>query len=72
MQLQVGHLAEVDDENEAYVLSWHMASDMDCILTTTVAKSKEVFANTKGRQQVLPIESIYRKGLTEWDKYVRK
>ncbi|XP_054753736.2 structural maintenance of chromosomes flexible hinge domain-containing protein 1-like [Lytechinus pictus] len=65
---KVAHLAEVEEENDAYVLSWHMASDLDCVLTTTVAKAKEVFANTRGRQQVLPIESIYKKGLTEWDK----
>ncbi|XP_030830808.1 structural maintenance of chromosomes flexible hinge domain-containing protein 1 [Strongylocentrotus purpuratus] len=65
---KVAHLVEIEEENDAYVLSWHMASDMDCVLTTTVTKAKEVFANTRGRQQVLPIESIYKKGLTEWDK----
>eukprot|EP00057_Strongylocentrotus_purpuratus_P003961 XP_003727734.1 PREDICTED: structural maintenance of chromosomes flexible hinge domain-containing protein 1 [Strongylocentrotus purpuratus] len=65
---KVAHLVEVEDENVAYVLSWHMAPDMDCVLTTTVAKAKEVFANTRECQQVLPIESIYKKGLTEWDK----
>eukprot|EP00057_Strongylocentrotus_purpuratus_P029249 XP_011683723.1 PREDICTED: structural maintenance of chromosomes flexible hinge domain-containing protein 1-like [Strongylocentrotus purpuratus] len=65
---KVAHLVEVEEENDAFVLSWHMASDMNCVLTTTVTKAKEVFANTRGLQQVLPIESIYTNGLTEWDK----
>eukprot|EP00057_Strongylocentrotus_purpuratus_P029252 XP_011683726.1 PREDICTED: structural maintenance of chromosomes flexible hinge domain-containing protein 1-like [Strongylocentrotus purpuratus] len=65
---KVAHLVEVEDENVAYVLSWHMASDIDCVLTTTLAKANEVFENTNMRQQVLPIESIYKNGLTEWDK----
>ncbi|XP_030830523.1 structural maintenance of chromosomes flexible hinge domain-containing protein 1-like [Strongylocentrotus purpuratus] len=65
---KVAHLVEVEEENVAFVLSWHMAYDMNCVLTTTDAKAEEVFENTGGRQQVLSIESIYRKGLTEWDK----
>ena len=32
---QVGHLAVVHEDDVARVLSWHLASDMDCVITTT-------------------------------------
>ena len=36
--LQVAHVAQVVDDDVARVLSWHMASDMDCVLTLTTEK----------------------------------
>lgn len=36
--LQVAHLAQVVDDDVARVLSWHMASDMDCVVTLTTEK----------------------------------
>ena len=36
--LQVAHLAQVVDDDVARVLSWHMASDMDCVVTPTTEK----------------------------------
>lgn len=36
--LQVAHLAQVVDDDVARVLSWHMASDMDCVVTLTTDK----------------------------------
>lgn len=36
--LQVVHLATVEDDSVARVLSWHMADDMDCIVTRTSKK----------------------------------
>lgn len=35
---KVAHLAEVKDDDVARVLSWHMAGDMDCIVTMTTEK----------------------------------
>ncbi|KAH9495554.1 Structural maintenance of chromosomes flexible hinge domain-containing protein 1 [Bulinus truncatus] len=52
----------------ARVLSWHMSADMDCVVTLTTQKAKEVYQKTQGKQQVLPLDSIYRKNLPEWDK----
>ena len=38
LSLQVAHLAQVVDDDVARVLSWHMASDMDCVVTLTTEK----------------------------------
>ena len=38
LPLQVAHLAQVVDDDVARVLSWHMASDMDCVVTLTTDK----------------------------------
>ena len=35
---KVGHLAVIKDDAVARVLSWHMAGDMDCIVTLTTEK----------------------------------
>lgn len=35
---QIGHLAYVEDQDIATVLSWHMMGDMDCLITFTSAK----------------------------------
>lgn len=33
--MQIGHLAEIADPDVARVLSWHMSSDIDCVVTRT-------------------------------------
>lgn len=63
---KVAHLAEVEDNTIAWVLSWHLMSEMDCVITKTTAKAKEVHAATGGSQQVLPIDSIFTKNLPNW------
>ncbi|KAL4217928.1 inactivation of X chromosome by DNA methylation [Mactra antiquata] len=65
---KIGHLAQIKDNDAARVLSWHMSSDMDCVVTMTTKKAKEIYNQTSGRQQVLPLASIYKKSLTEWHK----
>ncbi|XP_020791330.2 LOW QUALITY PROTEIN: structural maintenance of chromosomes flexible hinge domain-containing protein 1 [Boleophthalmus pectinirostris] len=55
---KVGHLAYVMDDFEAWVISWHIRGDMDCIVTTTYAAAKEILRLTNGKQQILPIEGI--------------
>ena len=42
LPLQVAHLAQVADDDVARVLSWHMASDMDCVVTLTTEKVHNV------------------------------
>uniref|UniRef100_A0A6P8HCY5 Structural maintenance of chromosomes flexible hinge domain-containing protein 1-like isoform X2 n=1 Tax=Actinia tenebrosa TaxID=6105 RepID=A0A6P8HCY5_ACTTE len=65
---KVAHLAQVADDDVARVLSWHMASDMDCVVTLTTAKAKEVYRDSNGQQQVLPLDSIYKQRLPEWNR----
>ena len=40
---QIGHLAELEDQDIARVLSWHMSADMDCVVTTTTKKVSTFF-----------------------------
>ena len=35
---QIGHLALIADDECARVLSWHMSSDMDCVVTLNTKK----------------------------------
>ncbi|XP_060561375.1 structural maintenance of chromosomes flexible hinge domain-containing protein 1-like [Ruditapes philippinarum] len=65
---KIGHLAHIADDDAARVLSWHMSSDMDCVVTMSTKKAKEIYNQTSGRQQVLPLDSIFKKSLTEWNK----
>ncbi|GFR98419.1 structural maintenance of chromosomes flexible hinge domain-containing protein 1 [Elysia marginata] len=65
---KLGHLAMVQEDDIARVLSWHMAADMDCVITHTTAKAKDVYHKTQGRQQVLPLDSIFKKNLPDWNK----
>ncbi|PIK45244.1 putative structural maintenance of chromosomes flexible hinge domain-containing protein 1, partial [Apostichopus japonicus] len=64
---KVAHLAEVEDDTIAWVLSWHLMSEMDCVITKTTAKAKEVHAACSGSQQVLPIDSIFSRNLPSWN-----
>ncbi|BFZ21319.1 hypothetical protein BsWGS_24357 [Bradybaena similaris] len=65
---KIAHLALVHQDDIARVLSWHMSADMDCVVTVTTQKAKEVYQRTQTKQQVLPLDSIYRKNLPDWDK----
>ncbi|XP_070535302.1 structural maintenance of chromosomes flexible hinge domain-containing protein 1-like [Ptychodera flava] len=65
---KIAHLSQIGDDDIARVLSWHMASDMDCVVTRTNSKAIEVYRASNGRQQVLPLDSIYRKNLPDWNK----
>ncbi|CAB4001570.1 Structural maintenance of chromosomes flexible hinge domain-containing 1, partial [Paramuricea clavata] len=65
---KVAHLAEVMENDIARVLSWHLSGDMDCVITLTTEKAKKVYHESKGTQQVLPLDSIYKRSLPEWNK----
>ncbi|XP_057309351.1 structural maintenance of chromosomes flexible hinge domain-containing protein 1-like [Hydractinia symbiolongicarpus] len=62
---KVAHLAEVKDDDVARVLSWHMAGDMDCIVTMTTEKAQQIYKESRGNLQVLPLDSIYKKNITD-------
>ncbi|KAM3843331.1 structural maintenance of chromosomes flexible hinge domain-containing protein 1-like [Diretmus argenteus] len=55
----VGHLALVEDDAAAVVLSWHIMGDMDCVITKTTAAARRIYDDTQGRQQVMPLDSVY-------------
>ncbi|KAK0131681.1 Structural maintenance of chromosomes flexible hinge domain-containing protein 1 [Merluccius polli] len=57
--LQVCHLALVEDDDVAAVLSWHIQGEMDCVVTVTTVAARRIYDHTQGRQQVLPLDSMY-------------
>uniref|UniRef100_UPI00157E338E Structural maintenance of chromosomes flexible hinge domain-containing protein 1 n=1 Tax=Mus musculus TaxID=10090 RepID=UPI00157E338E len=65
---KIAHLAQIEDDRAAMVISWHLASDMDCVVTLTTDAARAIYDETQGRQQVLPLDSIYRKTLPDWKR----
>ncbi|XP_066478874.1 structural maintenance of chromosomes flexible hinge domain-containing protein 1 isoform X2 [Tiliqua scincoides] len=65
---KISHLAQIEDNEAAKVISWHLASDMDCVITLTTAAARRIFDETQGRQQVLPLDSVYKNHLTDWNR----
>ncbi|XP_062987369.1 structural maintenance of chromosomes flexible hinge domain-containing protein 1 [Elgaria multicarinata webbii] len=65
---KISHLAQIEDNEAAKVISWHLASDMDCVVTLTTAAARRIFDETQGRQQVLPLDSVYKKNLPDWNR----
>lgn len=70
--LQIAHLAQIEDDRAAVVISWHLASDMDCVVTLTTDAARSIYDETQGRQQVLPLDSIYRKTVPDWKRLGKK
>ncbi|XP_073343954.1 structural maintenance of chromosomes flexible hinge domain-containing protein 1 [Pagrus major] len=56
----VGHLAFVQDDTAARVISWHIYGDMDCVITRTTDAAKRIYDSTNGRQQVMPLDTVYK------------
>uniref|UniRef100_A0AAR2JQU3 SMC hinge domain-containing protein n=1 Tax=Pygocentrus nattereri TaxID=42514 RepID=A0AAR2JQU3_PYGNA len=54
---KIAHLAQVEDDDAAKVISWHLLGDMDCVVTATTAAAKKIYDDTQGRQQVMPLET---------------
>ncbi|XP_019402215.1 PREDICTED: structural maintenance of chromosomes flexible hinge domain-containing protein 1 [Crocodylus porosus] len=65
---KIAHLAQIEDNEAAKVISWHLASDMDCVVTLTTEAARRIFDETQGRQQVLPLDSIFKKTLPDWNR----
>lgn len=57
--MQVGHLAFVQDDAAARVISWHIRGEMDCVITRTTAAARRIYDDTQGRQQVMALDSVY-------------
>ncbi|XP_051523356.1 structural maintenance of chromosomes flexible hinge domain-containing protein 1-like isoform X2 [Myxocyprinus asiaticus] len=56
---KIAHLAQIEDDDAAKVISWHLLGDMDCVVTETTAAAKRIYDDTHGRQQVLPLETVF-------------
>uniref|UniRef100_A0A669DFZ1 Structural maintenance of chromosomes flexible hinge domain containing 1 n=1 Tax=Oreochromis niloticus TaxID=8128 RepID=A0A669DFZ1_ORENI len=54
----VGHLAVVQDDAAAWVISWHIRGDMDCVITKTTEAAQRIYRDTQGRQQVMALDSV--------------
>uniref|UniRef100_A0A8C5QBI3 Structural maintenance of chromosomes flexible hinge domain containing 1 n=1 Tax=Leptobrachium leishanense TaxID=445787 RepID=A0A8C5QBI3_9ANUR len=65
---KIAHLALIEDDEAAKVISWHLASDMDCVVTLTTEAARKIYKESQGRQQVLPLDSIYQKNLPMWGR----
>lgn len=65
---KIAHLAQIEDDRAAMVISWHLASDMDCVVTLTTDAARRIYDETQGRQQVLPLDSIFKKALPDWKR----
>ncbi|RVE58687.1 hypothetical protein OJAV_G00196650, partial [Oryzias javanicus] len=54
----VGHLALIEDDDAARVISWHLGGDMDCVITRTTEAARRIYDDTRGNQQVMPLDII--------------
>ncbi|XP_038153838.1 structural maintenance of chromosomes flexible hinge domain-containing protein 1-like isoform X2 [Cyprinodon tularosa] len=55
---KVGHLAVIADDDAAWVISWHLSGDMDCIITKTTEEAQKIY-HQDCRQQVMALDSIF-------------
>ncbi|XP_062336135.1 structural maintenance of chromosomes flexible hinge domain-containing protein 1 [Osmerus eperlanus] len=56
---KIAHLALVVDDDAATVISWHLLGDMDCVVTKTTVAARKIYDDTQGRQQVLPLDTVF-------------
>uniref|UniRef100_A0A3P9J595 Structural maintenance of chromosomes flexible hinge domain containing 1 n=1 Tax=Oryzias latipes TaxID=8090 RepID=A0A3P9J595_ORYLA len=56
----VGHLALIEDDEAARVISWHLRGDMDCVITRTTEAARSIYADTHGNQQVMPLDKKWK------------
>ncbi|XP_013773590.1 structural maintenance of chromosomes flexible hinge domain-containing protein 1-like isoform X1 [Limulus polyphemus] len=65
---KIGHLAWVSNVQVARVLAWHMQGDMDCLVTLSKEKALEIHRRTAGQQQLLPLDSVFKRNLPDWNR----
>lgn len=58
---KIGHLAWVEEDDVSAVLSWHMRGDIDVVVTETMDKAKDIYRKTNGKQQVIALDSIFKR-----------
>ncbi|CAN9506377.1 unnamed protein product [Ophioblennius macclurei] len=55
---KVGHLAELQDDDAARVISWNLGGHLDCVVTRTTEAAQMIHRDTRGEQQVWPLDSM--------------
>ncbi|XP_068604361.1 structural maintenance of chromosomes flexible hinge domain-containing protein 1 [Brachionichthys hirsutus] len=55
----VGHLALVQDDDAARVISWTLSGDMDCVITKMLSAARRIYDATEGGQQVMPLDTVF-------------
>jgi len=68
--MQVAHLAVVEDDDTARVISWQLRGDMDCVITRTTEAAQRIYRDTRGNQQVMPLDGIIVQQGDRCSKYV--
>uniref|UniRef100_A0A674DGW2 Structural maintenance of chromosomes flexible hinge domain containing 1 n=1 Tax=Salmo trutta TaxID=8032 RepID=A0A674DGW2_SALTR len=58
---KIGHLALVEDNDVATVISWHLLGDIDCVVTMTTVAARKIYDDTQGKQQVMPLDTVFWK-----------
>ena len=58
-----------NDINEFVYWTGNLRNDF-LKLSSYLLQAKKVYHESKGTQQVLPLDSIYKRSLPEWNKYV--
>uniref|UniRef100_A0A8C7RIF2 Structural maintenance of chromosomes flexible hinge domain containing 1 n=1 Tax=Oncorhynchus mykiss TaxID=8022 RepID=A0A8C7RIF2_ONCMY len=64
---KIGHLALVEDDDVATVISWHLLGDIDCVVTMTTAAARKIYDDTQGKQQVMPLDTVFWRKNSIWD-----
>lgn len=57
--MQVGCLALVEDDIAAWVISWIISGDMNCVITLTTEAAQRIYKDTQGRQEVMALDAVY-------------
>lgn len=68
---KIGHLAWVEEDDVSAVLSWHMRGDIDVVVTESMDKAKDIYRKTNGKQQVIALDSIYKRNTSKALPHVR-
>ncbi|XP_059182783.1 structural maintenance of chromosomes flexible hinge domain-containing protein 1 isoform X2 [Centropristis striata] len=55
----VGHLAYVQDDAAAWVISWCIRGDMNCVVAATTEAAMKIYADTQGTQQVMALDQVH-------------
>uniref|UniRef100_A0A8C7KJ76 Structural maintenance of chromosomes flexible hinge domain containing 1 n=1 Tax=Oncorhynchus kisutch TaxID=8019 RepID=A0A8C7KJ76_ONCKI len=64
---KIGHLALVEDDDVATVISWHLLGDIDCVVTMTTVAARKIYDDTQGKQQVMPLDTVFWRKNSIWD-----
>ncbi|XP_028288424.1 structural maintenance of chromosomes flexible hinge domain-containing protein 1 [Parambassis ranga] len=56
---KVGCLALVEDDIAAWVISWIISGDMNCVITRTTEAAQRIYNDTQGQQEVMALDAVH-------------